>query len=82
MYEIDHLLFGNQEWIPVILPESVISLQKQIKVKSPKKKKERGDVDEILEKLEEREANLEETLKLNTIAPKLKKKNSEQNLAK
>ena len=28
MYEIDHLLFGNQDWLPILLPDHISNMQK------------------------------------------------------
>ena len=41
IHEIDCMLFGNQEWIPTIMPEHITILQKALKKSSPKKKKEK-----------------------------------------
>ena len=41
MHDIDSILFGNQEWIPILMPEHITNLQKASKRASPKKKKER-----------------------------------------
>jgi len=39
IHEIDHFLFGNQDWIPVIMPEIITMKQKALKKSSPKKSK-------------------------------------------
>ena len=53
LHEIDHLLFGNQDWIPVITPEHILRKTKSIsktkkspKASANKKKDEEDDDDE------------------------------------
>ena len=43
MHDIDSILFGNQDWIPVLMPEHITNLQKANKRASPKKKREKAD---------------------------------------
>jgi len=41
MYEIDSMLFAGQDWVPVLIPDQITNMQKALKSKSPKKKKEK-----------------------------------------
>ena len=45
MHDVDTILFGNQDWIPVLMPEHITNLLKANKRVSPKKKKEKEKLD-------------------------------------
>ena len=45
MHDVDSILFGNQDWIPVLMPEHMTNLLKASKRASPKKKKEKEKIE-------------------------------------
>ena len=45
MHDVDCILFGNQEWIPILMPEHLTNLKKASKQSPNKKKKEKEQHD-------------------------------------
>ena len=84
MLEIDTILFGGQDWLPVLIPEHVAIMQKAQKKSSPKKKKEKttGSDDEK-EKTDEQafssgagdDSTLAKLTSKEAVTPKRNKKN-------
>ena len=76
MHDIDSILFGNQDWIPILMPEHITNLQKANKRASPKKKREKADKNDSEE---DGPKDLEESslakIQSNTTAKKGLKKN-------
>ena len=85
MYEIDYLLFGNQDWVPVMVPDNIANLQKSQKKSSPKKKKEKDKAYESDEEVKEKEMDDSALVKVQSPSskkPKNKQENSSSNIIK
>ena len=85
MYEIDYMLFGNQDWVPVMIPDHISNLQKLQKKSSPKKKKDKDKGNESDEEVKVNE--MDDSALMKVQSPSLKKgksknENSSSNVLK